>query len=242
MSHYNQHKAMIKTVAEALGPELCREMAFVGGSTTGLLLTDTVTQEEIRYTTDVDLIVHVVGLAGWEALRQQLEGHGFKVSMDDDVTCRLRLGELKVDFMPDDSQVMGFSNRWYNAALESAFDFDLDQGLIIRLLTPPHFLATKFEAFRGRGNDDPLTSHDIEDIMNLIDGREELVGEVGRSEAELKRYIAAQVSTLLAHGDRPYLLQDASRGDPDREDILRERLDALANLATEIAEGESTKC
>jgi len=233
MNNYNQHKEMIKTVAEALGPELCSKMAFVGGSTTGLLLTDEVTQEEIRYTTDVDLIVNVVGLAGWEELRQKLEGHGFKVSMEDDVTCRLRLGELKVDFMPDDPDVMGFSNRWYSEALASASDYQLEDSLTIRLLTSPHFVATKFEAFRGRGEDDLLGSHDVEDIMNLVDGREELLGEVKNSSQELQQYISEQITYLLAHDSRPYLLQDASRGDSEREEILIERLENLVGLGAQ---------
>jgi len=233
MNNYNLHKEMIKKVAEALGSELCRQMAFVGGSTTGLLLTDEVTQEEIRYTTDVDLIVNVVGLAGWEELRQKLEGHGFKVSMEDDVTCRLRLEELKVDFMPDDPDVMGFSNRWYSEALASAADYELEDGVTIRLLTSPHFLATKFEAFRGRGEGDLLGSHDIEDIMNLVDGREELFDEVKNSNQELQQYISEQITGLLAHEGRPYLLQDTSRGDSEREEILMERLESLAGLGAQ---------
>lgn len=233
MNNYNQHKQMIRTVAEALGPDLCKQMAFVGGSTTGLLLTDTVTQEDIRYTTDVDLIIHVVGRPGWDALRQQLEGHNFKVSMEDDVFCRLRLGELKVDFMPDDPAVMGFSNRWYSAALESATDFELEDGIVIRLLTPPYFLATKFEAYHGRGNEDLLTSHDIEDVMNLINGREELLCDVRACDDELRTYIADQIQQLIDSDDCDYLLQDVSRGDTDRADIIYERLEALASLGAE---------
>ena len=31
---------MLEQVAKALGPELCQQMTFVGGCTTGLLLTD----------------------------------------------------------------------------------------------------------------------------------------------------------------------------------------------------------
>jgi len=44
---------MIEIVAHALGEELLSEVAFVGGCTTGLLVTD-----------DVDLIINVVGYAG----------------------------------------------------------------------------------------------------------------------------------------------------------------------------------
>lgn len=62
-SAYDQLKGMIETVARALGDDLLKEVAFVGGSTTGLLITDEFTREEVRYTDDVDLIVNVVGYA-----------------------------------------------------------------------------------------------------------------------------------------------------------------------------------
>ena len=42
------------------------------------------------------------------------------------------------------------------------------------------FIATKLEveAFAGRGAGDFLTSHDIEDVLNIVDWREELTAEI----------------------------------------------------------------
>ncbi|MCK4690308.1 MAG: hypothetical protein KAT20_00755 [Desulfuromonadales bacterium] len=39
------------------------------------------------------------------------------------------------------------------------------------LFTLAHFIATKLEAFFGRGNGNYWGSHDLEDIMTVIDGR-----------------------------------------------------------------------
>ena len=39
-------------------------------------------------------------------------------------------------------------------------------------------VATKIEAFHGRGDGDYLASSDFEDIIRLIDGRPELVDEI----------------------------------------------------------------
>ena len=39
------------------------------------------------------------------------------------------------------------------------------------MVTAPYFMATKIEAFYGRGGDDFLGSHDMEDIITVIDGR-----------------------------------------------------------------------
>jgi hypothetical protein len=50
--------------------------------------------------------------------------------------------------------------------------------LSIKLVTPTCFLATKIEAFEGRGNSDYWASHDLEDIIMLFDGRPEIVQEV----------------------------------------------------------------
>ena len=54
MSAFNQLEEMIIMVAKALGDELLQEVAFLGGCSTGLLLTDKVTKEAVRYTDDVD--------------------------------------------------------------------------------------------------------------------------------------------------------------------------------------------
>ncbi len=40
MNVFNTLQAMLCLVAKALGPDLCQQMTFVGGCTTGLLLTD----------------------------------------------------------------------------------------------------------------------------------------------------------------------------------------------------------
>jgi hypothetical protein len=66
----------------------------------------------------------------------------------------------------------------------------------IRLLAPEYFIATKLEAYQGRGNNDPLLSHDLEDIINLVDGREELLGEIGQLQTSVRKYIAQQFAEL----------------------------------------------
>lgn len=182
MTAFNRHIDMLKLVARALGPELRRQMTFVGGCTTGLLLTDAYTQEQVRHTDDVDLIVHVMGYVGFHHLQEQLRGQGFKqysaASDEDFPVCAMRLGDLRVDFMPDDETILGFCNRWYRDAVETATTYALSDELDINLINPVYFIATKLEAFKGRGNSDPMSSRDIEDILNLIDGREELQAEV----------------------------------------------------------------
>ncbi|WP_233443175.1 hypothetical protein [Bradyrhizobium brasilense] len=111
---------MLETVAKALGDDLRGRLVFVGGCTTALFITDEITLEGVRATDDVDLIVDLVGHAQWAQLQEQLRQKGFAESPEDDVICRMRLGNLKVDFMPDDESILGFSNRWYGKGIETA--------------------------------------------------------------------------------------------------------------------------
>lgn len=223
-----QNIQMLQLVANALGPELCRQVAFVGGCTTVLLITDEFRQEAVRYTDDVDLVVQLAGYAQWPDLLERLRAKGFRESMQDDITCRMRLGELKVDFMPDDDAVLGHTNRWFHDGFAQAQDYRLPDGEQIRLFTPPYFLGTKLEAYYGRGAQDPLTSKDLEDILNLVDGREELLAEVQASPQALRQYLQDKLRPLLENPEFAYLVQDAARGDREREQLLWQRLQQLA--------------
>lgn len=68
----------------------------------------------------------------------------------------------------------------------------------IRLIAAPLFVATKFEAFADRGAEDLLGSHDLEDIINVLDGRPELPDEIARADDELRAYLSGKCASLLA--------------------------------------------
>ena len=76
--------------------------------------------------------------------------------------------------------------------------YKLDESLVINVVTPPFLIATKLEAFKGRGNNDPLSSRDVEDILTLFDGRPELKGEIENSSVELVEYLVLEM-TLVAN-------------------------------------------
>ena len=233
MSHARNIQ-MLEVVAKALGQDLCEEVAFVGGCTTALLLTDELSREEVRYTDDVDLVVHLTGYTQWQQLVEQLRQKGFKQSQQDEVICRMRLGELKVDFMPADTetaQLLGCNNRWFTDGLANAQWHTLPSNTRIRLFTAPYFLGSKLEAYAGRGADNPLSSQDLEDILNLVNGREELLQEVDSAGPELRTYLAQKLAALLNNNDFGYLVQDAAHGDAEREQIIWQRLRHLAQAA-----------
>lgn len=106
-------------------------------------------------------------------------------------------GDLILDLMPTDSSILGFTNRWYSPALEHARKFEIGR-YGIRVITAPYFVATKLEAFHGRGKDN-FSSHDLEDIVTVIDGRPELVEEVHSAPTDLRKYLSDEFGALLSN-------------------------------------------
>lgn len=193
---HHENIEMIKYVATRL-ESLREKMVFLGGATTGLLITDKA-MPEIRSTLDVDTIVEIRSRTEYYDLEESLRDLGFIQSMDEnDPICRWIIDEIKVDIMPTDEKILGFSNRWYLAAIENATEMEIDKNLKIRIVTAPYFLATKIEAFYGRGKDDYFGSHDLEDIITVIDGRKEIIEELEASFSELKAFLAAEVQNFL---------------------------------------------
>lgn len=219
----------VERIAAQLGPDLRSEVAFLGGAAIELLLTDPAV-DEVRPTQDVDVITsgrsRVSFLVGFA---ERLRARGFRVAGEGPY--RWKLGDLIVDIMPVEEEILGFSNRWYPEALAKAQAYRLPSGLDIRLVTAPYILATKVEAFLGRGNGDYLMSHDIGDIIALVDGREETVDEVALEPQVLREYLRDRLTDwleddtfmfLAVPGHLPY--------DSDRAEIIRQRLRAIASL------------
>ena len=216
-------------MAHALGP-LCDRFVFVGGCATGLLVTDPAASP-VRATRDVDVVVEVVSLAGYHKLERQLEQAGFNHDRSEDApVCRWIVGGCMLDVMPTDESVLGFGNRWYDVAVRTATHMLLPSGRSIRLIAPAVFLATKLEAFHGRGGGDFLASHDLEDIAVVIDGRPELVDEVAICEAALRTYLADEIGSLLRNAAFLEALPGHLPGNETgqaRLPIIRERLRLL---------------
>lgn len=99
--------------------------------------------------------------------------------------------------MPTSEEVLGFTNRWYLPAIESATSVRLEEDLEVRVVTAPLFLATKVEAFLNRGKEDYLSSPDLEDVIAILDGRPEVTEEVGDSSIELKTFLGNSFREFL---------------------------------------------
>ena len=209
-------------MAQAMGP-LCDRVVFVGGCATGLLLSDAALVN-LRATEDVDAIVEVASLARYHALADELMQRGFKQTMADNTPpFRWFWQSMQLDLVPLDEKVLGFANRWYRAGFEAAVQTQLEPGLTLRHLSAPYFLGTKFEAFKDRGKNDVYASHDLEDILTVIEGRAELAEELAASPVDLRNHVAANVAKLLDNPDFDNAL-GGLLSQPNREPLVRARL------------------
>lgn len=237
MNANDPNVALIEIVAERLGDALRGEMVFVGGAVAGLLITDPA-MPAIRPTEDVDMICRAVVRADYYRVEAALRERGFVQDMRPGAPiCRWRVGTgasaVAVDVMPTLEDILGFSNRWYPLALETALPVHLPSRRSIRLIAAPVFLATKLEAFEGRGKGQFLLSHDLEDMLAVIDGRASLLEECHASSPELRSYLGERFGTLLA--TRPFVdaLAGHLPGDPasqERLPELEEKLRLIAGL------------
>jgi len=228
----NPNLEILEIAVERLG-ELVDKLVFLGGCATGLLLTD-VAAPPIRVTLDVDVITEVATRAEYYRLAERLRERGFHEDISDNAPiCRWKRGDILLDVMPTDSDLLGFGNIWFQEALESATTQPLPSGKHIRMITAPYFLACKFAAFDSRGNDDFLMSHDMEDIVAVLDGRPEVVSEIGLVADALRNHLASRFRNLLDNNRFREALPGHMPGDEAsqaRVRIIIERINEIATL------------
>lgn len=176
---------------------LADEMVFLGGCATGLLITDPLAPP-IRATGDVDVICEVGSLLDYQRLSKRLRAQGLREDRSPDApVCRWQAQGMVLDVMSTSPEILGFGNPWYRPAFAAAGRIALPSGRMIRMVTAPYFLATKLAAFDGRGRGDYAASHDLEDIVAVLDGRPEVTEEVRQCESVLRDHLESRFIALL---------------------------------------------
>jgi hypothetical protein len=213
--------------------ELADRLVFLGGCAVGLLLTD-LAAPPVRLTHDVDVITEAATLADYYRFAELLREHGFhEDSSEDAPICRWLTSNIILDVMPTDPDILGFGSHWYEEALGAAAFHELPSGKQIRMITAPYFLACKFAAFDGRGNNDFMMSHDIEDIVAILDGRPEVAEEIGQASPELRTHLARRFQELLENPDFREALpgnMPTDAASQARVPIIVQRMRAIATL------------
>lgn len=220
----------IEVVTRALG-DLRDELVLVGGCAVGLLI-DTPTAPPPRVTYDVDLIAEAASFQSYHALEAALSARGFVRDRSPDAPiCRWIIGAVKLDLVPTTDAVLGFSNPWYPEAMQSSRRCTLPSGIDINLISVPAFIATKFEAFDTRGAGDVWSSHDFEDIINVVEGCSTLVGEIDSASAPLRAFLVRRFAEIL--GDRR--IEDALPGLIMQDELHEQRTAVVIRRLHEAA-------
>jgi hypothetical protein len=224
---------MLVGAARALG-ELRDEVVFVGGAVVDLFITDPAAPRP-RFTEDVDVVIEVTTYGEWARIGERLRALGFREDQREGAPlCRWLIEDLVVDVMPALERVLGFTNRWYRLARKESEERDLPGGVRIRAVTAPLFLATKIEAFRSRGRGDFVASHDLEDIVAVVDGRPALADEAKLAPAQLRRFLATTIERWLDDPEFLAAVPGHLPGDAAsqaRAPVVLERLRAIAAAA-----------
>lgn len=223
---------MLQTVANGLG-ELKDEMVFVGGAVAELYA-DNPAASEIRPTIDVDCVIEISSRLQFARLEENLRARGFTNDTSKGAPiCRWIYKDIKVDVMPTDSSILGFSNRWYEEGIEIKIQKTLPDGTEVFIFPPEYYLAAKFEAHKGRGGNDLRQSHDFEDIIYILDNCPDILDNIKASNPGVKIYLKKECQNLL---ENPNITEGIETALPYGSG--EESADILGMLIREIAEIE----
>ena len=197
----NPNILMLQEVAYGLGT-LVDEIVFVGGAVTGLYVNDPAAPQ-VTPSDDVDCVVELVGAVAYSKLEAKLRRLGFKTPVEDEdrrVLCRWDYKGILVDVMPTDKKILGFSNRWYPDAIKNKISITLPNKMKISIFNPAFFIAAKMEALKARGGKDLRFSHDLEDIVAVLDGHVGIELVLEDAPANVQKYLKTEFRKLLKNG------------------------------------------
>jgi predicted nucleotidyltransferase len=196
MKNTQINKIIIVRVANAL-EELNEKVIYVGGAVVSLYINDSAA-DDVRPTKDIDISIKVASIMELENIREQLSEKGFKQSADLDVICRFKFEDIVVDVMATKPIAWAPANPWFEKGFERLEKIKVNKTTI-QIMPLSFFLASKFVAFHDRGGDDPRFSHDLEDIIYIIDNRTDwhqiLINE---EDQKVKQFLINEFRNILA--------------------------------------------
>ena len=173
------------------------------------------------------MVAPVTSLVDYYAALDHLKSTGFSEDPSANHICRWRKGNLILDVMPSQG-VLGHSvNRWYAEAVKAPQKIVLPSGEAIYVITAPLFVGTKLESFNSRGEGDYM-HHDMEDILNIVDGRDELLSELAAAPEVVRAFVQEEIDGYLA--DETFVDQLAWSFPGGRAEFVIKRLRALAGI------------
>lgn len=192
------HENLVRMKAVALIlKDLEQQFVFVGGATVSLYATDPDLADEVRPTDDIDVIVELATYGGYANLAEKLRALGFANDINSKVICRYKIKGIIVDVMPTETNVIGFSNKWYPEGFQNAINYNLEVGSVIKYFSLPYFFASKWEAYLGRGKGDYRTSKDFEDIVYVLENVDDFEEQIKAAPTNVLGYLKEEISKVM---------------------------------------------
>ncbi len=188
------NRGVLKKIAVAL-QELNQQVVYVGGAVVSLYINDPAA-DDVRPTKDVDISVSLATLGELETLRENLTRKGFIQTADEDVICRFRYDDVKVDVMNTKAIGWAPANPWFAPGYKVKQAVALEEQTL-HILPLPYFIASKFTAYKGRGRNEPRTSHDFEDIVYILDNCTDIVQQLIAMPADVKPFLKEELQAIL---------------------------------------------
>ena len=225
----NTNIIMLQIVANGLR-ELKDDMVFVGGAVAELYVNDPAASD-IRPTLDVDCVIELSSRTEHAKLEENLRAKGFANDMSPEApNCRFVYEEIRVDVMPTDPDILGFSNKWNTEGIENKITKVLSDGTNIFVFTPEYYLAAKLEAHKDRGRNDLRQSHDFEDIIYILENCTDILDNISNANAGVKTYLKGEFANLLDNDNITEGIECVLPygSDSDSTDIIKELMQSIA--------------
>lgn len=193
----NSHTNIVRIKAVYNGlQELRDQVVFVGGAVVSLYMERA--GEDVRETSDVDIVVGIYSRVKFADLEEKLRSIGFINDATAGFVGRFLFNNTIVDVMPIEEKILGFSNRWYEEGYKNSILYKIDNQVTIRIFSAPYFLASKLEAFNSRGKNDVgeydgRQSSDFEDIVFILVYRRSIWQEIAETTGDLKSYLLQEL-------------------------------------------------
>ena len=222
----------LRAVARRLEP-LETKFVFLGGAVIELLV-DNPRVSELRPTKDVDVVAEVLTMSAFYALEEKLRDAGFHHDTSEGAPlCRWLVDGYRVDVMPVEQSPLVMNTRWFREALEFPLSISLGEGHEIDVVSVPIFIATKLEAYHDRGKGDFQASHDIEDVVSVIDGCAAIVELIASAPPAVRGFVVLQLSSWTNGTEWTHLVAGHLSGmslSAGRESIVCDRILGICEL------------
>ena len=134
-----------------------------------------------------------------------------------------------------DGRKVEFDKVKIKSAISNATKRILSDNLQIQIVSAPYLIATKIEAFKNRGMMDYMLSHDLEDIITVIDGRAEIVDEIVNADSKVKNYLSSSFIDIIKdkkfHDALPGHLMQYGTVYQDRVNQVLKRIELIVGLS-----------